>query len=388
MPEPIKVLCAPNALKGTLSAVETARALAAGVRRALPQAEIVELPIADGGDGTREVLTRTLGGQERWVTVTDPLGRQRTAAFSVITSDAGQRTAVIDVASASGIALLRQDELDPVRASSFGTGALLRSALESGIERLILGVGGSATVDGGTGVLAALGARFLDARGAEVTPGGGGLAHIEAVELGGILPAARQSRLCVACDVDNPLVGPAGAARVFGPQKGAGTDLVVRLEAGLERLAAALSRATGKDPRTVARGGAAGGIAAALWAALDAELVSGVDLVLDTIGFEEALHDAALVLTAEGRLDAGSLGNKGPVGVARRAAHYGVPTLAFVGSRTADVPDELLPFADVIVFGAERFAPAEAIRTSVGDLTRTAEAAIRALHPLAPRRPR
>jgi glycerate kinase len=175
---------------------------------------------------------------------------------------------------------------------------------------------------------------------------------------------------------------------VFGPQKGAEADVVVQLEAGLERLAAALCRATGKDPRTVLRGGAAGGIAAALWAALDAELVSGVDLVLDTVGFDGALHGATIVLTAEGRLDAGSLGNKGPVGVARRAALHGVPTLAFVGSRAADVPDELLPFADVIVFGAESFVPAEAVRTSPGALARAAEAAIRALHPLAPRRPR
>lgn len=342
---PVKIVCAPNALKGTLSASDAARAIAAGVRRVLPSAAVLEVPIADGGDGTARLILEALGGAQRLVPALDPLGRARPAPFGLL--DDG-KTLVVDVASASGLALLAREERDARKASSFGTGELLRAGLETGARKVILGVGGSATVDGGAGLLRALGVRFYDACGEELPPGGAALTELATIDLSQLAPGVREAEFTIACDVENALLGPAGAAPVFGPQKGASAGDVVELEKGLERLAQVLEATTGRDVRSLRYGGAAGGIAASLHALLGARLTSGIDLVLDLVGFDELARGADLVLTAEGALDRSSLGHKGPVGVARRAGRFGVPAVALVGSLDPGIAMSDTPFVRVI----------------------------------------
>jgi glycerate kinase len=256
----------------------------------------------------------------------------------------GGKTAVLDVATASGLALLEPHERDPLVASSRGTGKLLSAALDGGAETIILGVGGSATVDGGAGLLAALGVALLDESGMPIPSGGAGLARLARIDLSRAHAALSRVRLRVACDVDSPLLGAHGAARLFGPQKGATPQAVEELEENLARFADVIARSTGRDVRGVTAGGAAGGIAAGLFGVLGATLEPGIDLVLETVGFDQALLGADLVITSEGLLDEQSLRNKGPCGVARWAKRRGVPVLALAGGiadgvRASDFPD-------------------------------------------------
>jgi glycerate kinase len=332
----MKLVAAPNALKGSLSPFEAAVAIAAGARRALPAIEVVELGIADGGDGTAEVICRARGGAWRDVSALDPLGRARPARYGWL-DDA---TAVIDVATASGLALLEPAERAALTATSYGTGQLLRAALEAGARRVVLGVGGSATVDAGAGILEALGAKLLDADGNLLPRGGGALARLSRIDVSGV---ARTVPIDIACDVDSQLLGPHGAARLFGPQKGASPDDVERLEQALGHFAAIVARDFGRDVMAMASGGAAGGIAAGLHGVLGARLLDGVDLVLDAVGFDAALSGADLCITAEGLLDRQSLRNKGPFGVARRAAAASVPCVALGGGIAPDVSDADFP---------------------------------------------
>jgi glycerate kinase len=329
----MKVVAAPNAFKGSLSAFEAAAAIAAGVRRARPGAEVSELAIADGGDGTAEVLCRAGGGSFREQPACDALERPLHARFAWLPDG----TAVIDVATASGLARLASHELRPLAATSYGTGQLLRAALEAGARRIVLGVGGSASVDAGAGLLQALGVRLLDAEERELSRGGAALAQLARLDASGVVAAARSVPIDVACDVDSPLLGPEGAARLFGPQKGATPAMVEQLEASLAHFAAVLERDLGRAVTQVRGGGAAGGIAAGLYGVLGARLVPGIDLVLDQLGFERALDGAVLCITGEGRLDRQSLRHKGPLGVARRAAARGVPVLAIAGEIPSDV---------------------------------------------------
>jgi glycerate kinase len=327
-----RFLLAPNALKGTLTARDAASVMAEGVRSACPAATVVELPIADGGDGTREVLCRARDGATHERTVEDALGRPIRAAFSLIDEDLG----VVDVATASGLARLAPEELDPLRASSFGTGQLISAAFAAGARRLVLGVGGSACVDGGAGIIEALGARLLDERGLPLPRGGGALRRLARLDLDAVDRRAVRT-IRVACDVENPLLGPAGAAHVFAPQKGATAEQVGELERSLDHFATVLEQTLGREVRSLVHGGAAGGIAAGLAGVLDAELVSGIDLVLDEVDFDGALAGTFLVMTAEGRLDSQSASNKGPFGVARRARRAGVPTVVLAGQIAPDI---------------------------------------------------
>jgi glycerate kinase len=342
----MKIVVAPNALKGTLSASEAARAIAEGICRSAPRAHVVQCPIADGGDGTREILVQALHGETRSAPATDPFGRERSFDFGLVEQG---RTAVIDVATASGLALVDVKDQDPLRASSYGTGQLLLAALAAGAERVILGVGGSATVDAGAGLLAALGVRFLDARGRPFTPSGGSLVDIADLDASALDERVRGASIVVACDVENPLLGEAGAARVYGPQKGATPEAVELLEHGLEHVAAVMLRATGRDIRSTAFGGAAGGLASGVWAVLGAKLVPGIDLVLDYVGFDVSLKEADAVVTAEGRLDPQSLRNNGSVGVARRARRFAVPTLMIAGSIAEGFDLARTPFEKALV---------------------------------------
>lgn len=329
----MKVVAAPNAFKGSLSAFEAAAAIAAGVRRARPEADVSELAIADGGDGTAEVLCRAGGGSFREAPALDALQRPVRARFAWLPDG----TAVIDVATASGLARLSSHERRPLEATSYGTGQLLRAALDAGARRVVLGVGGSASVDAGAGVLQALGVRLLDAEGRELSRGGAALARLARIDASGLLAAARSVPIDVACDVDSPLLGPQGAARLFGPQKGATPAMVEQLEASLAHFAAVLEHDLGCGVTQIPGGGAAGGIGASLDGVLGARLVSGIDLVLDRLGFERELDGAALCITGEGRLDRQSLRHKGPIGVARRAATRGVPVIAIAG----EIPPDL-----------------------------------------------
>jgi glycerate kinase len=370
----MKIVAAPNALKGSLSPFDAAAAIAAGARRALPTAEVVELGIADGGDGTAEVVCRARRGAFREVTAADPLGRARTARYAWL--DDG--TAVIDVATASGLALLQSAERDALRATSFGTGELLRAALDAGAKRVVLGVGGSATVDGGAGILQALGARLLDAEGRELERGGAALARIARIDVSGLAARAREVPVDIACDVDSRLLGEQGAARLFGPQKGATAEGVEQLEAALAHFAAVVERDFGSDIAAVTSGGAAGGIAAGLHGVLGARLLPGVDLVLDAVGFDAALDGAALCITAEGLLDRQSLRNKGPFGVARRAAVRGVPVVALGGGIASDVTDADFPaFAGMFSICARPMSLEQAMRDAAPLLATAAERVVR-----------
>lgn len=370
----MKIVAAPNALKGSLSPFDAAAAIAAGARRALPTAEVVELGIADGGDGTAEVVCRARGGAFRELAAVDPLGRPRTARYAWL--DDG--TAVIDVATASGISLLQSDERDALRATSYGTGELLRAALDGGAKRVVLGVGGSATVDGGAGILQALGVRLLDGDGREVARGGAALARVARIDVRGMAAQVREVPLDIACDVDSRLLGEHGAARLFGPQKGATAEGVEQLEAALAHFAAVVKRDFGRDIAEVPSGGAAGGIAAGLHGVLGARLLPGVDLVLDAVGFDASLEGAALCITAEGLLDRQSLRNKGPFGVARRAAARGVPVVALGGGIASDVTDADFPaFAGMFSICARPMSLEQAMREAQPLLATAAERVVR-----------
>ncbi len=326
----MRIIIAAGAFKHSLTAAEAANAIAQGLRRSGLAAELVLLPIADGGNGTLDACLAG-GGERVSLPVEDPLGRTVEAAYGRL----GQ-TAVIEMALASGLELLRPDELDPLRASTFGTGQLMRAALESGVSRLIIGMGGSATVDGGAGCLQALGVRLLDASGQEVPRGGGKLQHIRQIDTRALDPRWQSVEIIIASDVDNPTLGEQGAAAVFAPQKGASPAQIPVLEANLSHFFTLAAEQVGRDVRHTPGGGAAGAFSAGLLAFLGGRIESGIDLILDLRGFDEQLDDAALVITSEGRMDAQTVHGKGPFGVARRAAERGVPTIALVGGLLVD----------------------------------------------------
>jgi len=322
---PLRAVCAPNAFKGALGAREAAAAMAAGVVDAGGLA--VAVPVADGGDGTLDVLLDAVpGSRAEAVPVHGPLGETVSARLGWL--DAA--TAVIEMAEAAGLRLLPPGTLDPMRASTYGVGELVRTALDGGARRLVVGVGGSASTDGGAGLCTALGARLLDASGEELPPGGGGLLHLARVDLAGLDPRLRDCRIEVAVDVRNPLLGPRGAAAVFAPQKGASPEQVADLERGLARWAATLGAPA--SMRQQPGMGAAGGSAFGLAAVCGATLVPGAPLVCDLAGLDAALLGADLVLTGEGRLDASTAEGKAPAEVARRAAGLGIPCAVLAGS--------------------------------------------------------
>jgi glycerate kinase len=336
------VVVAPDSFTGSLPAHEAAAAVEAGLRDAAAAAELdLEVrvrPVADGGEGTVEVVL-SAGWVRRERTVTGPTGAPVRAAYALSPDGSSPRTAVVELAAASGLGRLPGGRPDPRHATTFGTGELVAAALDEQVERLVLGIGGSATTDGGTGLAAALGARFLDAAGRPLPPGGVALTDLAAVDLRHLDPRLRGTEVVVACDVDNPLTGPHGAAHVYGPQKGASPDDVAALDAALSRLAQVLRRDLGVDVDRVPGAGAAGGVGAGALAFLGARLTPGIDLLLDLVGFDRALDGAALVVTGEGSFDAQSLAGKAPVGVARRARAAGVPVLVLAGRVELDGAD-------------------------------------------------
>ncbi|MBB6098751.1 glycerate kinase [Deinobacterium chartae] len=330
----MKVVIAPDSFKGSLTAALAARAIERGVRAALPRAVTVLKPMADGGEGTLDALVSALGGERLHLEVQDPLGRPVRAAYG----RCGQ-LAVIELAAASGLPLLTGAERDPLRSDSFGTGQLMRAALEGGAHELLVCLGGSATVDGGSGLLRALGFRFLDARGQPLPPGGAALLDLAQIDDLQVPPAVRTARVRVACDVTNPLLGPQGASAVFAPQKGAGPREVALLEAALARFAQVLEAHARRPVRNQPGAGAAGGAAAGLVGLLRATLEPGAALVADAIHLDAALESADLVISGEGRLDAQTASGKVVAEVGRRARARAVPCLALAGSVTGDLGD-------------------------------------------------
>ncbi|WP_397452670.1 glycerate kinase [Pseudomonas sp. NA-150] len=325
----MKIVIAPDSFKDSLSAQGVANAIASGLAEVWPDADLVQRPMADGGEGTIEAILAACDGQWMSARVSGPLGEAVEAHWGWLQQS---RTAIIEMAMASGLQLLTLEQRDATVTSTQGTGELIRAALDAGAQRVILAIGGSATNDAGSGMLSALGARFLDGNGQPVAPGGLGLAQVQRIELEGLDARLRDVRFEVAADVDNPLCGLQGASHVFGPQKGASPDQVLALDAALGHFADHSARVLGHDWRDQPGCGAAGGMGFAAKAYLNAAFRPGVEVVADLVGLADALVGADLVITGEGRFDAQTLRGKTPFGVARIAQRHGVPVIVLAGT--------------------------------------------------------
>ena len=325
----MKIVLAPDSYKGSLSARAVAEAMREGVLRVVPDAETVLVPVADGGDGTLETLVDSTGGAVESLTVTGPLGEPATAAWGALGDG---NTALVEMARTSGLAMVPLDRRDPRITTTYGLGEVIRAALDAGYRSFVIGIGGSATNDAGAGMAQALGARLLDANGAELPSGGAALTALDRIDLTGLDPRIVGSEVLVACDVSNPLTGPNGASAVYGPQKGATPSMVQELDAALENFASVVKRDVGASVRDVPGSGAAGGLGGGLIAFLGGRLERGVDIVLGVLNLEERLEGADLVITGEGCMDFQTVFDKAPVGVARRAAARGIPVIAVSGS--------------------------------------------------------
>ena len=325
----MKIVIAPDSYKGSIYAPEAAQAMREGVMRVLPEAEVVLVPVADGGDGTLETLVETSGGETRAAQVTGPLGEPVRASWGAMGDG---RTAVIEMARTSGLALVPAARRNPLITTTFGLGELIAKALESGYRSFILGIGGSATNDAGAGMAQALGVRLLDARGGELPYGGAALASLDRIDMSGLDPRAAESEFSVACDVTNPLTGPEGASAVYGPQKGATPETVDLLDAALAHFADVVRRDVGVEIDRVPGSGAAGGLGGGMIAFLGGRLSAGVDIILETLAFERRLDGADLVITGEGQLDFQTVYSKAPIGVARIAGKLDIPVVAIAGS--------------------------------------------------------
>lgn len=322
------ILIAPDSFKDALSATDAANVIAEGVHQAALEAELTLCPLGDGGEGTLEALLTASGAEARRIEVHDALNRPRMAQWGWIAS---RRTAIVELAEASGLQHLTSDERDALHTTTFGVGELIHAALDEGAEHLILTLGGSATNDGGTGMMSALGARFLDDNDRPLEPGGAALAGLARVDLSNLDPRLEGLTVEAAVDVNNPLCGDQGASAIFGPQKGATKAQVARLDRALAQLADVTAHTIDQDHRDTAGAGAAGGMGFAALAFLGATLRPGIELVMEQVDFEQALERADLVITGEGRLDGQSLSGKTPIGVSRTAYRQGVPCVVLAG---------------------------------------------------------
>lgn len=329
----MRVLCAPNAFKGSLGSARAARAIEKGWRAALPDDKFDAAPIADGGDGTLDAVAACVECRSVRLTAPDPLGRPAASRYLVLKDGGG---AVVEMALASGLAMLKLEERNAAAASSLGTGLLIRHALERGARTVYVGIGGSATNDGGAGIAAALGWRFLDGRGREVSPCGGNLGRVRRVDASGVMPELKGAKIIAVSDVASPLLGPCGASRMFSPQKGAGPREVERLEKGMGAFAEVVERQLGRKFAVRRGAGAAGGAGFGVMAFAGGRVTPGVEWIMRLARLEERIAAADLALTGEGFLDAQSLQGKAPLGVARAAKRHGVPVIAFCGGLSND----------------------------------------------------
>jgi glycerate kinase len=340
------ILIAPNAFKNSLDATKVAEAIQQGLKFSRLKCTTECFPIADGGDGTGSLIIEKCEGKVIWKEVHDPLGRKIEASFGLIDK---RKTAIIEMANASGLRLLNKDELNPLKASSYGTGQLIRFALDEGAHRVIIAMGGSATVDGGCGILSALGVVFLDAQGERLIATPEYLVNMAKVDIAELDPRILKCEVIILCDVDNQLLGPQGAASVFGPQKGASVDDVQLLDAFLKNFAQVSSAQTGIDMVHIKHGGAAGGATAGLHTWINAKLVNGIEYFLSLTNFDEALKRSDLVITGEGSIDRQTLQGKGPYGVAVRAKNKKIPVIGLAGKVPLEQDDELQQYFDVLM---------------------------------------
>ena len=329
----MKIVIAPDSFKESLTALEVAEAIEAGLKKVLPDAEYVKVPMADGGEGTVQSLVDATEGRLISAEVCAPLGNKVKAEFGL---SGDGRTAIIEMAAASGLHLVPPEARNPLRTTSYGTGELILAALAEGVEKIIVGIGGSATNDGGAGMLQALGALLLDANHQPIGAGGGCLQDLAAIDLSGLDKRLAGVEIVVACDVDNPMCGEKGASAVFGPQKGATPEMVQALDSGLQHFAAIAARDLGLDIQSPAGAGAAGGMGGGVLLLPDARLQAGVQIVMEAVKLAEKVQDADLVITGEGRMDAQSVHGKTPIGVAHTAKAFGKPVIAIVGCLRED----------------------------------------------------
>ena len=329
----MKIVIAPDSFKGSLTALQVAEAMEVGLRRVFPDATIEKVPMADGGEGTVQSLVDATGGEILTAQVMDPLGNTIDAQYGVLGDGV---TAVIEMAEASGLTLVPLDKRDPRVTTTYGTGELIRSALAHGCRKLIIGIGGSATNDGGAGMAQALGAKLLTASGEQIKPGGGHLATLNSIDLSELDPRITETETVVACDVNNPLTGEQGASYVYGPQKGATREMIEMLDANLAHLDKILQRDLSKSVGNVPGAGAAGGLGAGLMAFVDASLKSGIEIVTEAAQLSKRLADADLVITGEGQINFQTVFGKTPVGVARVAKTHNIPVIAIAGSIADD----------------------------------------------------
>lgn len=364
------ILISPNAFKHSINAEEAASAIREGLMQSKLDCTCECFPIGDGGDGTGELIIKKCSGELVDAEVSDPLGRKINASFGLI--DDG-KTGVIEMADASGLRLLLPEELDPLRATSFGTGEQIKIALDKGAGKIIIGMGGSATVDGGSGMLKALGIRFLNSKGEELVNLPESLIDLDSVDLSGLDERIKETEVIVLCDVDNLLLGEQGAAAMFGPQKGASVEDVKKLDAALAKLSEVALKQTGKDISTIKYGGTAGGAAAGLYAFLDAQLVNGIGYFLQLTGFDKALEKSDLVITGEGTIDEQTLQGKGPFGVAYYAKLKGLPVIGMAGKVPLKRNVNLQKYFDVLLpIGHQPFDLQTALASTENNLIRTA----------------
>ena len=367
----MKVAIAIDSFKGSLSSIAAGEAAAAGIRDAISEAETIVRPLADGGEGTVDALIAGMGGERRTVAVTGPMGRPVEAAYGILPGD----TAVMEMAAAAGITLVSGEERNPLVATTFGVGEMIADAIRAGCRRFVVGIGGSATNDGGAGMLQALGFGLLDADGAPIPRGGAGLERLARIDASHVLPDLEGCTFQVACDVTNPLCGERGASAVFGPQKGATPEMVTRLDAALAHFAA-VAGGDAAFPGT----GAAGGLGFAFRSFLGGRLQRGVEIVLDETRLEDFVRSADVVVTGEGRLDAQTAMGKAPIGVAKLAKRHGKPVIAFAGCVASDAEtlnaqgiDAFFP----ILRNVTTLAEALDITTAAANLRATARQAFR-----------
>jgi len=363
------IVIAPNAFKGSISAKETASLIAAGFRQSHLSCQLKLVPIADGGDGTSALVAQWMDSMPVVAQVHDPLGRKINAIFRWI---ADEKTAIIEMSDASGLRLLKKDELNILQFNTKGTGELILAALEKGAEKLILGVGGSATVDGATGLLSSLGIRFLNDEGNEIIELPLGLMQLKSIDTSGLDPRFKACEVVVLCDVQNTLLGKNGAAAIFGPQKGADEKDVIVLEECMKRLNEVTEKALNIEMASLIYGGSSGGVAAGLAAFVNAELVSGIEFFLDVIDFDQVLQKADLVITAEGSLDNQTLAGKGPYGVARRAKNKKIPVIGLAGQVPLKIGSKMHKYFDVLLsIGHSPSSIQESIDNTAADIKRT-----------------
>ena len=347
----MRIVIAPDSYKGSVSAVDVARAMERGVLKIFPDAEIHKIPIADGGEGTVEALVAATDGQVRQCEVTGPLGERIVANWGVLGDGV---TAVMEMASASGLPLVAPEKRNPRTATTYGTGELMCAILDAGLRKIIIGIGGSATNDGGAGMARALGVRFVDAMGKELPDGGAALAGLASIDLEGLDPRLQETQLTVACDVDNPLCGPRGASAVFGPQKGATLEIVAELDAALWHYSLIAQKTTGRLVAELPGAGAAGGLGAGLLLFTPAVLKPGVEIVLEAVRFSERVEGATFVLTGEGRTDFQTAFGKAPVGVARAAKRHRVPVFCLSGGLGEGADETLSQGIDAVLSICDR----------------------------------